>query len=289
MAPGRRARIWLRAHHACRLGRGRDVQRHRVGAPEQLVQARAGLGVPDGQLGHDVVEEDLHAHGLGQHRHLGADVAVAHDAQRLSADLVGVGGGLPPSSPHCLGGLLRDAAHEQDELADDQLRYRAGVGVGRVEDGNARPACVVQRHLVGADAEAAHAKEPLGRGQDAGREAGARPDADDVDVGDTGHALLLVHGLAQELHVGIAVPFERRQRAAVDALEEQDAEVLLGERQLRHGGGRWRVGRTPSITASEVEGKSRPAGLLEFTATAVPPASRQSENTTRAVADRGMA
>ena len=59
--------------------------------------------------------------------------------------------------PHALLHVVRvrgDAAHQADDVADHQLDDRTGVGVRRVEHGDAVLAGVVEVDLVGADAEA---------------------------------------------------------------------------------------------------------------------------------------
>src|SRR3712207_9126669 len=59
-----------------------------VGLGQQLAQRRDGAGVAVRQLAGAVVVDHPHAEGLGQHRELAADVAVADDAQRPAAHLV---------------------------------------------------------------------------------------------------------------------------------------------------------------------------------------------------------
>ena len=66
---------------------------------EQLLQGRAAARVPDRQPVGDVVEVHRHAEGLGDDRELGADVAVADDAELAAADLVGALGRLVPDRP----------------------------------------------------------------------------------------------------------------------------------------------------------------------------------------------
>ena len=66
------------------------MQRDDVGHAQQLVQAADLHRVAQRQLGHGVVEEHLHAQGLGEYRELGADRAVADDAELLATDLEGI-------------------------------------------------------------------------------------------------------------------------------------------------------------------------------------------------------
>ncbi|KAG1313018.1 hypothetical protein G6F62_014164 [Rhizopus arrhizus] len=101
---------------------------------------------------------------------LGADVAVADDAQRLTAYFVAAAGRLRPAAAMAFGVLLRDATGQHDRLGDHQLGHAAGVGIGGVEYRDAGQLGRVQVDLVGADAEAAHCDQPLGLGQHLGAE-----------------------------------------------------------------------------------------------------------------------
>src|SRR3546814_9897731 len=79
------------AEHQLR-GRGlRHVQGDHVAAREQVVQAGRRARVAQRELGLDVVEQHVHAQRFGEHADLGADVAVADDADGLAARLVAAG------------------------------------------------------------------------------------------------------------------------------------------------------------------------------------------------------
>ncbi len=162
------------------------------------------LRVAHRQLGHHVVEVHLHAHRLGQHRQLGADRAVADDAELLAADLEGVGRRLDPAAAVAGGVLFRDAAQQQDGLGQHQLGHRAGVGIGGVEHGDAALAGGVQVDLVGADAEAADGDQLLGAVEHLGGQLGTRADANEVGVGDLGLQLVVGQRALEVLDVGVA-------------------------------------------------------------------------------------
>jgi hypothetical protein len=87
------------AHHAAGLRRLGDVQGDEVGLGEQGFEAVDGAVVAHRQARGDVVEDDPHAHRLGEHAHLRADVAVAHDAERLAAHLDAAGRELLSTRP----------------------------------------------------------------------------------------------------------------------------------------------------------------------------------------------
>src|SRR4051794_32371791 len=95
------------------------TQRHGLRALEQLLQAAAGLGVPQCELVLQVVEQHPHAQSLGQHRELAADVAVANDAQSPTPDLMASGRRLVPDT--C---VQRTVSVDQPPSQADDLRDR---------------------------------------------------------------------------------------------------------------------------------------------------------------------
>ena len=110
-----------------------DVQRDDVGLLEQLVEGADPAGVAVGEPVGGVEEDHPEAERLGEVGELGADVAVADDAERAAADLVAALRRLvPDAGVHPLG-LLRQPSRQRDDLADDELDHAAGVGVRRVE------------------------------------------------------------------------------------------------------------------------------------------------------------
>ncbi|MNJ46667.1 hypothetical protein D3C77_418020 [compost metagenome] len=159
-----------RFHHAQLLGADeilgggglRHVQADDVRHVEQLHQVRHLDGVAQGELVLDVVVVDLHADHLGDDAKLGADVAVAYDAELLAAGFHRAVGELLPDAAMALGVLLGDAAQQQQYLPEHQFGHGAGVGEGGVEDGNAAYVGGIQRDLVGADAEAADGDQLAG-------------------------------------------------------------------------------------------------------------------------------
>ncbi len=181
------------------------------------------------------MEEHLHAHRLGHHRQLGADGAVAHDAQRLAADFVGVLGALEPAAAVGGGVLGGHAAQQQDGFGQHQLGHRARVGVRRVEDHHATLARRVQVHLVGADAKAAHGHELLRGGEHVGRQLRARTDADEVHVGDLALELLAFQRARHGLHIGVARVAQHFECGRMDAFEQQELDLRFIQRRFGHG------------------------------------------------------
>ena len=105
---------------------------------EQLVEAADPAGVAVGEPVGGVEEDHPQAEGLGEVAELGADVAVADDAEGPAAHLVAALRRLVPDPGVHLLGLLGQPAGQRDDLADHQLHDAARVGVRRVEGGDAR-------------------------------------------------------------------------------------------------------------------------------------------------------
>ena len=61
-----------------------------------------------------------------------------------------------------LGILCWNATHQHDDFGQRQLRYRAGVGVRRIEHRDTTLSCCFQVNLVGTDAEATHSNQLFG-------------------------------------------------------------------------------------------------------------------------------
>ena len=95
-APGRIRLNSFSPKNALLDGRPSTCRRDDVGDLEQLVEADAAARVAERQLVGGVVEDHPHAECLGHDRQLGADVAVADDAERAAADLMRAAGGLVP-------------------------------------------------------------------------------------------------------------------------------------------------------------------------------------------------
>ena len=116
----------------------RHVQRDHVGLFQQLVQRAGGARIAQRQLGFHVVEHHAHAQAFGQRADLRADIAVAHDAQRLAARFESAGRALVPMAQMHARVLFRNAAQQQDGFAQYQLGDRARVGEGALNTGMPR-------------------------------------------------------------------------------------------------------------------------------------------------------
>jgi len=213
----------LRRDHVASLGRQGHVHGDDVALLEQRVERRDILRVAERELGQMVVELDDHAHGLSEHRDLGTDMAVAHDAEGLAAGLPAVGGNLVPLAEVALAVAVADLAQQHNDLGNYHLGHGAGVGEGRVEHGLAALGRGRQVRLVSADAEAAHGEQALGRLEDLGRDLRLAADAEDVAVGDGLEQLVLAHGRVALVHQ-VALVAENLRRGVGNLLQEKDLE-----------------------------------------------------------------
>eukprot|EP00048_Salpingoeca_helianthica_P003874 m.71402 g.71402 ORF g.71402 m.71402 type:complete len:440 (+) comp12941_c1_seq1:102-1421(+) len=221
------------ANHATRACIGRHMQRHKVGALQQGCQRGHRLGCPQRQLGHNVVEDDLHAQRLGNNGQLRPDVPVAHQPQHLAAHFKATVCCLLPRALVQLHRPVCCLPGQHDDLGQHQLGDAAGVAVRAVEDRDAMLRRGGKVHLVGADAEAAGAEEAAGGGEHGRGELGLGADADGVHCWDDGQKLLL-RVCARRLSHLKSTFAENRCALRVDLLQEQhlnfarwEAEELL--------------------------------------------------------------
>lgn len=134
------------ANQIARLFGFRHMQRHHVGAGQHRIQAVELTGIAQRQPGFNIVKHHLHAQAFGQDANLGADMAVADDAQCLAAHFVGVVSRFHPAATMRQRIALRNAAHQQDGFGQYQFGHRAGIGKRRIEHRNAAPGS----HLINA-------------------------------------------------------------------------------------------------------------------------------------------
>ena len=102
----------------------------------------------------------------------------------------------------------------------------------RVEDGNAALVGAGEVDLVGPDAEAPDREQPLARREHGVGDASLAADAEDVHVREALDELRLTERPACRLEVK-PLAEEERVRARVDVLEEEDLDLVLGERGER--------------------------------------------------------
>src|SRR5699024_5868970 len=217
----------LRAEVAGIAGAAVDVQRDRLARLEELLEGAALPGIAQGELVLEVEEGDVHAEGLGDDGQLGADVAVADDAERAPPDLVRPLRRLVPDPAVQRGVLVGEVAGQADDLAEGELDDAAGVGEGGVEDDRPGLGGGIEVDLVRADAEGADDLE-LGSGLEH-RAGHVRPgaDADHVDALERGDQLRLVDGSGARLDLEAGVD-EGLAGGVVDVLEQQAVHVLQG-------------------------------------------------------------
>ena len=192
---------------------------------------RAGLGAAERQLRGRVVEHDVHAQRLGHHAELRADIAVADDPQRLAAHFPAVGGGLDPLA-RCaatdFGKMPRISMMIWPSTSSATLRVLENgalkTGIARCRASSSATWSVPMQKQPRAISRSAAAST---RGVTLVRE--RMPEQ--MDALDAGDQLVLVQRARQHGDAGVAVGRQVGDRVLVDALEQQDAHLLLGEGQ----------------------------------------------------------
>ena len=215
------------ADHAVRRRRFRHVQRHDVALGQKVLKAAHRFAVAAAELVGVIVEDHPHAERFGEIRKLGADVAVADDAERLASHLVAVVCRFVPPAGMRRNGSRDDPPQKHDDLADHQFRHAAGIREGRVEHRHAEGARGVDVDLICSDVEAADSDQPVGGAEDLGVNLGAGADADQVDASDGFAKRLAAESLGKALDAGIASRSHHLHGAFVDALEQQDPDPVL--------------------------------------------------------------
>ena len=173
-------------------------------------------------------------------------MSVAHDAEGLSADLPAAFGLLVPNAGLHLECALEVLSREGDHLGDDELRDRARVGEGRIEDRDARFGRTEKVHLIGADAETSDHQElmetevsdrtwstrrdswtHLGRSlEHAFCNFGLTPDTNGMVGTNLGYELVLGHGLGRMVDME-ALGTEGRDGFLADVFEDEEPEVFV--------------------------------------------------------------
>ena len=220
--------------HPASVGGVRHVQADHIAHAQQLGEAAHLLGISQRQLGNHVVELHLHAHGLGQYGHLGADIAVTHQTQGLAPDFIAVLGRLEPAAAVGRGVLLGNAAHQVDGMGNHQFRHGTGIGIGGIEYRDTTLQGSIEVYLVGTDTETTHADQLLRCLEHLFGELGAGTDANEMGVLDLVCQVVAGQRSGQQLHVAVAVRLQVLHGVFVDALEQENADLVLLKRSIGH-------------------------------------------------------
>ncbi len=168
---------------------------------------------------------------LGQDGQLGADVAVADDAERPAADLVGAVGVLVPDAGVHRRVLLGQAPGQRDDLRDRELDHAAGIGERRVEDGDALAGGGGEVDLIGADAERADRREPVGSTEYASTDLCLRTDAEQCHARDPLDQLVLVQAASRGLDE-VTLGLQSHYRFRVDILQQQCTDLSVASHRI---------------------------------------------------------
>jgi hypothetical protein len=90
------------------------MQGDHVALRQKTVERIHRAGIAMGQLGRDVIIIDMHAKRRGEHRKLGADIAVPDNAELLLAHFIGAVSGFQPFAALDREHLFGNAPHQHD-------------------------------------------------------------------------------------------------------------------------------------------------------------------------------
>ena len=141
--------------HVLGLRRFRNVKRDEVRFGEQLFELRDRAVVAHRELRHDVVEHHAHAERFSEHADLAADMAVADDAEGVTADLVAPDRELAPLTRVNFSQAVAELARQHHDLGEDELGDRAGVRERGVERRHTGAPRAHEIDLIRADAKRA--------------------------------------------------------------------------------------------------------------------------------------
>ena len=207
-----------------------DVQRDDVGLGEELVEGADAAGVAVGEPVCGVEEDHPEAERLGEVGQLGADVAVADDAQGAAADLVAALRGLVPDAVvHPLGllGSRRARAMISPMTSSTTLRV---LEYGALKAATPRGAAASRSIWLVPMQKAPTASRSV-RSEDLLGDFGVRADADDRLALQRLDQLVLAQGPGEGVY-DETVALEDLGRGGMDVLEEEDF-VLAHATSLR--------------------------------------------------------
>src|SRR5215831_18808311 len=136
-------------YHVLGICRLRHVHSDDVAPSEEIIERGCGLGVALPQNKNTIPVENAHSHGLREHGELAANIAIADDAQRLSAHLVAANGRLIPTAlmrGHRFG---EHTSQQHDDFGNSQLRDAACIGERCVKDWDTLALRRLEINLVG--------------------------------------------------------------------------------------------------------------------------------------------
>ena len=130
---------------------------------------------------------------------LRSDIAVADDAERLASHFMRAGSRLVPHTVLHMMGVRGNAAHQANDVADNQFHHGASVGIWGIEHGDAVLARIVEIDLIGADAEAADGRERRTCVDDFAGHAGFGANAQQINVFQGVDEFIFVEGAPEAL------------------------------------------------------------------------------------------
>jgi hypothetical protein len=130
-------------------------------------------------------------------------VAVADDTQFFTTRFVEPDSQFVPHAAVRFGVSFRNAAQQQQQFANHQLRHGTGVGERGVKDRNTAFRCSIQINLVGTDAEAANRNQFFRRGNNIFSQVSTGSQANEMGITDGRFQLFGVQRAFVKFDVGV--------------------------------------------------------------------------------------
>ena len=130
--------------------------------------------------------------------------------------------------------FLGNATHQVDGVGNHQLGHGTGIGVGGIEHGDTALQGRLQVYLVGADTETTYTDQLLRRLEHLFGELGTGTDTNEMGILDLVGQVTAGQSGGQQLHVGITVCLQVLHGVFVDALEQENADLVLLKRSIGH-------------------------------------------------------
>ncbi len=126
-----------------------------------------------------------------------------------------------------------NAAHEHDNFAHHQFRHGTCVAVRCVKNGNTVHTRSFKINLIGANAEAANGHKPVCAIQHFLGQLRAGTDANNMHTFQRLFEGIALQRAFMTHNVFITAGFKKGDGTIVDTLQQQNADLVLGERQVR--------------------------------------------------------
>ncbi|SAJ27361.1 Uncharacterised protein [Enterobacter cloacae] len=217
----------FRPHHVFGGRIFRHVQADHVAHIQQIREMLHLRRVTQRQLAFDIVEKHVHAEGFRQNTELRTDVAVTDNPELFTTRFERARSQLIPHAAVRFSVSFRNAAKEQQQLANHQLRHGTGVRERRVKDRDTAFGGGIQINLVGADAETANRHQLFRRSNNVFSQLGTGSQANEMGITDGRFQLFSVQRAFVKFDVGVACCAKAIERFLVHAFNQQEFNLVF--------------------------------------------------------------